>query len=700
MSLEIVVTNAGRAAIVNAQNTGAAPVTISHVGLSSTAVVPVPTLTALAGEIKRVSTISGEVVADDIIHLSMLDSTADAYTLRSLALYLADGTMFAIYGQAGPVLEKTSGSVAALSVDVIFADISAASLTFGDATFVNPPATTERQGVVELTTLAEALAGSDAIRALTAAAAKGAVLNWLLSQDGSGSGLDADLLDGMHASAFAQAGHTHGTMAEQNANAVAITGGAISNVATTGGTINGAAIAGGTINGTTLGAVTPAAGRFTTLQCELATLPNINLLRSGVASWSVGGFAGGGDAFGVSLNAIAPFLYLDTTGKVGVGTTNPAKKFAVSNGGANGFEIDPGEGAYTRVLSYDRVAGSYTPMILEGSEVRFLYGTGTEGAQLTSGGHLLIGRSGWSGIGKLNVEGGADFTGGSVVIGRDIGGLGVGVAPAVRLHVRSSSEVARIETTTARGAGNGFVTFFDPSGRKGYFGYGGPNDNFFLMNDLGSLNLGAAGNTRLTLDTAGNLVPSTDGLQILGWPSARFRQGHFSEFVRIGGFDAWTYGNDGSGSGLDADLLDGQQGAYYLPAASYTAPDVLAKLVTVDGSGSGLDADLLDGYHASSFDRVVEQNLSAEGGYIIYASGRKECWGTVVVGMDSYATWNLPIAHTSWCHPSFTYTGKIGVNNTGDNTMFAGFVGSPPYALRFWNAEDQTLTIYVRTIGV
>lgn len=32
----------------------------------------------------------------------------------------------------------------------------------------------------------------------------------------------------------------------------------------------------------------------------------------------------------------------------------------------------------------------------------------------------------------------------------------------------------------------------------------------------------------------------------------------------------WTSGNDGSGSGLDADLLDGQQGSYYAPLASPT----------------------------------------------------------------------------------------------------------------------------------
>jgi len=37
-----------------------------------------------------------------------------------------------------------------------------------------------------------------------------------------------------------------------------------------------------------------------------------------------------------------------------------------------------------------------------------------------------------------------------------------------------------------------------------------------------------------------------------------------------------------------------------LTAASYTAADVLAKLITVDGAGSGLDADLLDGLTTAS----------------------------------------------------------------------------------------------------
>ena len=37
-----------------------------------------------------------------------------------------------------------------------------------------------------------------------------------------------------------------------------------------------------------------------------------------------------------------------------------------------------------------------------------------------------------------------------------------------------------------------------------------------------------------------------------------------------------------------------------LATATYTAADVLAKIKTVDGTGSGLDADLLDGLHAST----------------------------------------------------------------------------------------------------
>lgn len=210
MPLEIVVTNAGRASLINADHTGTAPVTITQVGLSSAAVVPLRTDTELAGEFKRVGAVSGEVVADDTIHLSVMDFSGDSYTLRSVGLYLADGTLFAIYGQPGAILEKTANSDAALSLDVIFADISAALLTFGDATFSNPPASETRQGVAEIATQVESNAGDDDMRFVTPKKNRASFLSWFASalpldlwrasNDGAGSGMDADLLDGQQGS--------------------------------------------------------------------------------------------------------------------------------------------------------------------------------------------------------------------------------------------------------------------------------------------------------------------------------------------------------------------------------------------------------------------------------------------------------------------------------------------------------------------
>ena len=85
-----------------------------------------------------------------------------------------------------------------------------------------------------------------------------------------------------------------------------------------------------------------------------------------------------------------------------------------------------------------------------------------------------------------------------------------------------------------------------------------------------------------------------------------------SNYSTITKIEVWNSNNDGSGSGLDADTLDGLQGSSFssnnylqsqlstkLNSSSYTASDVLTKIKTVDGSGSGLDADTVDGIHAS-----------------------------------------------------------------------------------------------------
>jgi hypothetical protein len=74
----------------------------------------------------------------------------------------------------------------------------------------------------------------------------------------------------------------------------------------------------------------------------------------------------------------------------------------------------------------------------------------------------------------------------------------------------------------------------------------------------------------------------------------------------------WHAGNDGAGSGLDADLLDGLSSAAYaqLAAASNftTAPTINSATIWTsgnDGAGTGLDADLLDGVQGSGYALVA-----------------------------------------------------------------------------------------------
>jgi len=87
--------------------------------------------------------------------------------MRGIGYWLSNGVLLGVYSQPEPILQKSTQSMMMLAADVVFADIKATSLTFGNANFTNPPATVDRQGVVELATIAETIAGKDGIRAVT-----------------------------------------------------------------------------------------------------------------------------------------------------------------------------------------------------------------------------------------------------------------------------------------------------------------------------------------------------------------------------------------------------------------------------------------------------------------------------------------------------------------------------------------------------
>ncbi|MFT8662623.1 hypothetical protein [Zymomonas mobilis] len=156
MAIKITITDAGRAALINATQSGTRAVSIVSVGISGTSITADKSATVLPDEIKRISTISGKVTALDAIHLTAKDDGSDVYTIRSFALYLDDGTLFAIYGQSSPILEKSAAAMLLLQLDIRFVDIDATQIQFGNLDFINPASTEKTAGVTRLTELGEA----------------------------------------------------------------------------------------------------------------------------------------------------------------------------------------------------------------------------------------------------------------------------------------------------------------------------------------------------------------------------------------------------------------------------------------------------------------------------------------------------------------------------------------------------------------
>lgn len=173
MALTITITDAGRAEVINAANTGTAPVEITEIGLGTGNYSPSPTQTALQTEIKRLNTISGEVVADDTIHVTVKDESSDDYDVSEFGLFTASGTLFAVYSvTSGNIIEKSAPSTLLMAVDIILSTLDATNLTFGSTEFTNPPASETVQGVTLYATEADHQAASVDNKAATPAGVK------------------------------------------------------------------------------------------------------------------------------------------------------------------------------------------------------------------------------------------------------------------------------------------------------------------------------------------------------------------------------------------------------------------------------------------------------------------------------------------------------------------------------------------------
>jgi hypothetical protein len=197
-ALALVITTLGLGRFAAAQADGGNDLAIVAVGLTDTPFVVAPSLTALPGEFRRVATIAGEAVGDNIVHMIVRDDAPLTYQVSGFGLYLADGTLFAVYGQTEPIGEKSSTASLLLAIDIAFPTSAINNIVFGDTNFLNPPATTTTKGVVELATLEEGEAGDTArvttgfvVKAMLASLtdAFSAALEGIMSRTIYGSGL-------------------------------------------------------------------------------------------------------------------------------------------------------------------------------------------------------------------------------------------------------------------------------------------------------------------------------------------------------------------------------------------------------------------------------------------------------------------------------------------------------------------------------
>ena len=173
---QITITDAGRAALINAQNNGTVAFVLSQIGVSTQHVAANLTgLTQLPNERKRLATMAGDVVADDTLHVTIRDEGDDAYAVRAFGIYTSAGVLFAVYSQPEPILEKSAAAMLLLAVDARLVALGTAMVEFGPADFSLPPASETVAGLVEIATDAEVDAGLDPWRVITARTLKRAL---------------------------------------------------------------------------------------------------------------------------------------------------------------------------------------------------------------------------------------------------------------------------------------------------------------------------------------------------------------------------------------------------------------------------------------------------------------------------------------------------------------------------------------------
>ena len=155
---------------------------------------------------------------------------------------------------------------------------------------------------------------------------------------------------------------------------------------------------------------------------------------------------------------------------------------------------------------------------------------------------------------------------------------------------------------------------------------------------------------------------------------------------------------DGSGSGLDADLLDGQQGSYYAPLASPTFTGDLTIPSKIVHAG---DTDTYFQFHDSNLARMVvagAEVMEWGANYVLMSDGDVLRLGTgsdFRMWFDGTDTYFRNYAHTGG---DVLFQGEDSAGNN-ENAMILDFSGGSSY-VRLFQASNEKLRTLSGGVGV
>ena len=224
---------------------------------------------------------------------------------------------------------------------------------------------------------------------------------------------------------------------------------------------------------------------------------------------------------------------------VGIGTTDPSKKFAVSSSGANGIEISPDDPTTStnRILSYNRSTSSFTPLSIGADDIRF-YIEDTERMRISSNGKFGIG---------------------TPTPGDELTVVGQALFSYTDIAANSSAQYAQVEIQKDDADANWSYLAFHETGSIAW--QQGILDNKFVIASTGGVAKTSTDAERFTIDTSGNVGIGTTSpgqkLTVAGGIESTNSQGSVAFYATTAGSynqqngtggTAWAYGSTGGTS--------------------------------------------------------------------------------------------------------------------------------------------------------